>query len=303
MKKTLLLAGLLMGSLFSSNAQTILFEDSFETYTNFAIANIGQWTMIDVDGAPTYTIQQGTAPPVTLVYPNAGYTGAFMVLNPSQSQPVFTAQWNPKTGSKVAACFDAIVGGTGPQGPNNDWLISPQVTLGPSGNTLTFWAKSITASYGLERFKVGISTTGTAAANFTVITAGTYVQAPIEWTQYTYNLDAYAGQSVYISINCVSDDAFAFLVDDFKVTTATLGREDFLASKFSVFPNPATDIISITNNDAIAINSITITDLNGRIVKNTNSAEQINISDLSAGVYMMNIASEQGTAVKKIIKK
>ena len=125
MKKALLFAGLVIGSIFSSNAQTTLFEDSFETYTDFAIANIGQWTMIDVDGAPTYTIQQGTAPPVTLAYPNAGYTGAFMVLNPSQSQPAFSAQWTPKTGSKVAACFDAIVGGTGPQGPNNDWLISP----------------------------------------------------------------------------------------------------------------------------------------------------------------------------------
>ena len=30
-------------------AQTVLFEDSFETYTDFAIANVGNWTLTDVD--------------------------------------------------------------------------------------------------------------------------------------------------------------------------------------------------------------------------------------------------------------
>ena len=30
-------------------AQTVIFEDSFETYTDFAIANVGNWTLTDVD--------------------------------------------------------------------------------------------------------------------------------------------------------------------------------------------------------------------------------------------------------------
>ncbi|WP_407934909.1 T9SS type A sorting domain-containing protein, partial [Flavobacterium lindanitolerans] len=32
------------------------------------------------------------------------------------------------------------------------------------------------------------------------------------------------------------------------------------------------------------------------------SSAQVNISDLSAGVYMMNINSDQGSVTKKIIK-
>ena len=35
-------------------AQTVLFEDSFETYTDFAIANVGSWTLTDVDLKTTY---------------------------------------------------------------------------------------------------------------------------------------------------------------------------------------------------------------------------------------------------------
>lgn len=97
--------------------------------------------------------------------------------------------------------------------PNNDWLITPQIAV-TAGDVLKFWAKSYTAQYGLERFKVGVSTTGTAPANFTIISGASYIQAPVDWTEYTYPLAAYAGQTVYIGIQCLSNDAFIFLVDD-----------------------------------------------------------------------------------------
>ena len=68
----------------------------------------------------------------------------------------------------------------------------------------------------------------------------------------------------------------------------------------------AKDLITISNTENISVNSISITDLNGRIVKqNTYSNEtnvQVNISDLSSGVYMMNITSDKGSVTKKIIK-
>ena len=49
-----------------------------------------------------------------------------------------------------------------------------------------------------------------------------------------------------------------------------------------------------------------MTDLNGRVVMTqavnaTNG--QIAIGDLATGVYMMKIATDQGTAVKKIVKQ
>jgi hypothetical protein len=38
--------------------------------------------------------------------------------------------------------------------PNNDWLITP---LFSGVTSVKFWARSYTADFGLERFKVGIS--------------------------------------------------------------------------------------------------------------------------------------------------
>ena len=50
-----------------------------------------------------------------------------------------------------------------------------------------------------------------------------------------------------------------------------------------------------------------MTDLNGRFVKNFNVADssnvQVNISDLSVGVYMIKIVSDTGTTTKKVIKE
>ena len=79
----------------------------------------------------------------------------------------------------------------------------------------------------------------------------------------------------------------------------------FANNALVVSPNPAKDFVNVTG-DNTTINSITISDLNGRVVKSLSfegvSSKQVNISDLSAGVYMMNISSNKGIATKKIIK-
>jgi len=97
----------------------------------------------------------------------------------------------------------------------------------------------------------------------------------------------------------------ALFVDTFAVTQ-TLKNSEFLNSKFSVSPNPANDFISVTNSDNILVSGISITDLNGRVVKQNSYSNvsdiQVNVSDLASGMYMMNIVSDKGAFTKKIIK-
>ena len=73
----------------------------------------------------------------------------------------------------------------------------------------------------------------------------------------------------------------------------------------NVYPNPTTDVVNVTLENK-SINSVSISDLNGRIVKSKDyknvSNVSMNVSDLAAGVYMMSITSDSGTATKKIIK-
>lgn len=86
----------------------------------------------------------------------------------------------------------------------------------------------------------------------------------------------------------------------------TLKNSQFISSKFSMYPNPTNSVINISNNDDIVMNAISISDINGRTVKqikveNVNST-QINVSELSSGIYFMNISTDSGNAVKKFIK-
>lgn len=87
-----------------------------------------------------------------------------------------------------------------------------------------------------------------------------------------------------------------------------LGVHDVVATTkgFSVYPNPTTGIINVSNADNMLVNNVSIVDLNGRTVKsvkfNGATDAQVNISDLASGVYMMTIASDKGTTTKKIVK-
>ncbi|HMI07541.1 MAG TPA: T9SS type A sorting domain-containing protein [Flavobacterium sp.] len=298
MKKLLLSIVVVLG--LQAHAQQTLFEDSFETYTDFAISDVGFWTLTDVDLKVTYGFTGVT-------FLNSGVAKSFQVFNSTATAPPLTpsatSNWAARTGTKAMVCFAAASATP----LNNDWMISPEIQLSVSGNTLTFWAKSCDAAYGLERFKVGVSTTDTAPASFTIISAAPYIVTlpNVTYAQYTYNLDAYAGQPVYIGINCVSNDQFGFAVDDFKVTADDLSTDSFFSSNFKVYPNPASSVLNVDAKTS-AINEMQLTDLNGRIVKSikangVNNA-QINISDLNAGVYFLKVTSNEGTGTTKVVK-
>ncbi|MCL2435491.1 MAG: choice-of-anchor J domain-containing protein, partial [Lentimicrobiaceae bacterium] len=188
-------------ALFSWNND--FFIDNMESYNNFIIDNIGDYILYDGDGSATFGIEGGIS------FEHSEYTGSYIVFNPSQTTPPMTdPAIQPHSGSKFLACFAAM------DGPNNDWLILPQQYVN-TGTVFKFWAKSYNYSYGAERFKVGVSTTGTLPGDFTIISSGDYVSAPTEWTEYTYdNLNNYAGQKVHVAIACVSDEAYIFMVDD-----------------------------------------------------------------------------------------
>lgn len=93
-------------------------------------------------------------------------------------------------------------------------------------------------------------------------------------------------------------------VDNFTVTQ-TLSVDTVDANNFVIYPNPANDIV-VVNSSNYTFNNIAVVDLNGRVVKevsydNTSQAN-LDVASLSAGVYFLNISSNEGIVNKKIIK-
>lgn len=316
MKKILLSALLL--SFFGVNAQVTVFEDGFETYEDFAISGFGGWLTIDTDLLDTYI---GGLPDGVATWPNGGDPQAWMVYNPTLAGVTNSTDacagalenrnFDARTGLKYASSWASVPPDTGTPDRNDDWLISPPVTLGNTNNNLSFWVKELSTCYDAEQFRVGVYTgTGTpTAGSFVVISGISPVNVTTStWVEKTYSLAAYNNQTIRIGIRNVGKDHYMLMVDDFLVTSSNLSTNDVFSSKFSTYPNPSNGIVTLSNSDNIRINSINVTDLNGRTVKTITYSDapadiQINIGDLSAGVYMMNIDSDQGKAVKKIVKQ
>jgi hypothetical protein len=93
----------------------------------------------------------------------------------------------------------------------NDWLVTPQLSI-DAGDILTFYTR---AWFGTENLNVRLSTSGTAIADFTV-TLEAITGIGDAWTQYTYDLSAYAGQDIHLAFHWVQN-TYGILVDDVKV--------------------------------------------------------------------------------------
>lgn len=84
---------------------------------------------------------------------------------------------------------------------------------------------------------------------------------------------------------------------------APIGLNEFLLSNITLYPNPATNNVSIETG-SIEVKEINITNLSGQIISSTSSSEstvQLDLSDLPKGIYMINIKMNDAQATRKLI--
>ena len=73
---------------------------------------------------------------------------------------------------------------------------------------------------------------------------------------------------------------------------------------FSFYPNPTNDSVNFKISNSTLFNTVTIFDINGKRVFETEFVNQINLSSLQAGIYLMRLKDNEGDFyVKKVIKK
>jgi subtilase-type serine protease len=86
--------------------------------------------------------------------------------------------------------------------------------------------------------------------------------------------------------------------------SGTVGINEVDAQSLMVYPNPTTGELRITNYD-LRIGNVEIFDVYGRMQKSRKAEKQneIDISDLSSGIYFLKITTEQGTITKKVVKQ
>jgi len=98
----------------------------------------------------------------------------------------------------------------------------------------------------------------------------------------TYDLTGAQNQAYHMSETCAT----------------TLSTEDRLLEKFAIFPNPVEDILNLKNykNDT----TIKIYNSIGKLVLETDTKKQINVSKLKSGLYLIKIGNKE---ISKFLKK
>ena len=92
-----------------------------------------------------------------------------------------------------------------------------------------------------------------------------------------------------------------------RISITTLSAEEFdLDGAIVMHPNPSRGAVTIKNNGVI-LDVIQVSDMNGRVVgvfelNGSTSNYVMDLSDLSDGMYLVRITSDQGTVVKRLIK-
>ena len=314
MKKTLLLASLLFGIYTTVSAQQTISFETTEDYTLGVINNQNGWLVTDNNNAE--------GPGVANVVVSDGlenYEGnALKFVSTNGDGFAIVASKNITPGADIFSITQKIYAAGRDADNGSDITLLTTDTQGDetfltSGIKFDYEGKiQVLSSYHSSIFDEYYYTPrSTFEANtwYDVkmtfnITAGT--------VEYFIN-DHSIFSSAFVRGTAVDAIAYeydaltiSYFIDDIIVSTPTTGIDTPQAVKFTVSPNPATDVVSIANSQDALVNSITITDINGRTIKTNNFEEtaiaQVNISDLSAGIYILTISSDKGTTTKKIVK-
>ena len=272
----------------------IVWRDNFECHTEFAISDIGDWVMYDLDGGTTWGAN-------AVDFTNESYVGTGIIYNQELATGTGgdISAWDTYEGNQGLYFFAS--GANGTTFPNDDWMISPEFTLsGVTSPTFSMWAKSVNDTYGLERFQVGVGNS-TDYNDFTIISEGTYIEAPTNWTQYQFDLSQYEGQTIRIAIHYMANDSFVLQTDSYTVD-GTLGIEDSVINNFEYFYNVSSKTLEMTSDETLR--KIQIFNILGQKVfeENINSnVHTSNLTDLGTSIYIVNIEGTTGVKSFKLL--
>lgn len=212
------------------NVEEPAFFDDFESYEPFSIT-FGDWTGIDGD--------LEAAAPLVGSYPNRGVMQYAQIINPLTVVPTWWYDYavlRPYSGQQYVGFTR-----TGSGMANDDWLISPTVTVGVD-NILSFMAKA--ADVYNERFMVYVTDRidNPQKEDFTRLDEGNFETVDYRgWRKFSYDLSEFAGKKIRFAIRYISDTnrygAFMLMVDDVYVGQKT--EEAAVKARRAAMKSPA----------------------------------------------------------------
>jgi hypothetical protein len=113
------------------------------------------------------------------------------------------------------------------------------------------------------------------------------------------------GDTFTNNANIYFDYNFPITTNTYTTTVAALSTQDFdFGTYFTLYPNPAKDVLNIQAKQDVTINSVEIYNQLGQIVMaTTNAINSVDVSNLASGTYFVKVNTEKGSANAKFVKE
>lgn len=162
----------------------------------------------------------------------------------------------------------------------------------------TTWNNIINSSYSVWNFYLSSDTIASNSnkAGFTG-TSG-WVRSSF-WGPTLNNIIEYRFTFTSDSINNNKD---GWMIDDISIQNGMVGINELRPrSDIHVFPNPTSNFITIQTENNIKFKSAEIKDVLGKTILTSNNTT-IDLSKFEAGIYFVEIATDKGKYVKRVIR-
>lgn len=264
--KAFLFLGVLLGLHSQINAQTTVFNETFETNS----PTVNSWTKLNLDSnTANWILFNGTSATASMGFAGRSY-------------------------------FSASIGLT----PDNV-LISPAIALPTGTLSLTYQIAAYDTTKPAEHYAVYILPSGnlfTGSETPVFEETLTVAQAAVATTR-TVNITASAGQNSKIYFRHYNTtNQYGLLLDNVKIAQATLGTlEAVSAEQIGIYPNPTTDFIRIKSKTKVM--NAEVYDISGRKVNTSFNDDKVDVRNLQSGNYILKTETKEGVISQKFIKK
>ncbi len=189
----------------------------------------------------------------------------------------------------------------------DDYLFTPPVYLTAGTNyDFSFWYRTMGDSWvpePMEKLKVYYGTDNNSSSMTTMIYQNENLTNQ-EWAKQTVSFEVTTTGEYYFSFYGYSDPNQGILLVDDVAIDFSVSVTDITTKNISIYPNPATDFITINSKEEI--DHIRVYSMNGNLVfEEPYKANQVNIetSSLTTGAYMLVLETKKETIRRKFIIK
>ena len=128
-----------------------------------------------------------------------------------------------------------------------------------------------------------------------------------QWRLLNFSLTNYDKiESAIFRIDVEANQGNSVFIDDINISRFVTGLTDYKTIALSVYPNPASGVVSIGFENPVQLKSLTVRDIMGRVIdsktlnENTSTFEYVNNKKL-IGLYYISITTENGIGTSSII--